>query len=293
MPVIGELARPKINLTLRILGRRADGYHELESLVAFADGIGDSVTLDVEGSRGVTVTGPFAAGIAGANLLDKVLDEVSGTNVGGARLQVGHVVLDKVLPVGAGIGGGSADAAALLRALRRAHPGHAEAVDWDAIALRLGADVPVCRMNRAAWMTGIGERLLPVTGLARTAALLVNPMCAVPADKTARVFRALDAAPAGRVSRSEIAAQYSGDLGEFVALVMRGNDLEKAACSVVPEVSLVLDALRRTAGCRVTAMSGAGPTCFAIFDDAGAASAAHDEIRARHPGWWSVAVTLG
>lgn len=290
--MIGELARPKINLTLRILGRRADGYHDLESLVAFADGIGDGVTLDVERPRGVTVTGLFAAGIVGANLLDKVLDEVSAA-WGGARLQIGHVLLDKALPVGAGIGGGSADAAALLRALRRAHPGHAEAVDWDAIALRLGADVPVCLMNRAAWMTGIGERLLPVTGLARAAALLVNPMCAVPADKTARVFRALDAARTGRVSRSDIAAQYSGDLGEFVDLVMRGNDLEKAACSVVPEVSLVLDALRRTAGCRVTAMSGAGPTCFAIFDDAGAASAAHDEIRARHPGWWSVAVTLG
>lgn len=292
MPVIGELARPKINLTLRILGRRADGYHELESLVAFADGIGDSVTLDVERPRGVTVTGPFAAGIVGANLLDKVLDEVSAA-WGGARLQIGHVLLDKVLPVGAGIGGGSADAAALLRALRRADPGHAEAVDWDAIALRLGADVPVCLMNRAAWMTGIGERLQPVTGLARAAALLVNPMCAVPADKTARVFRALDAARAGRVSRSEMSARYSGDLGEFVSLVARGNDLEAAACSVVPEVSLVLDALRRTPGCRVTAMSGAGPTCFAIYDDAGAASAAHDEIRARHPGWWSAAVTLG
>ncbi len=145
-----EFAPAKINLTLRVLGRRPDGYHELESLVAFAD-VGDWVTLDVSKPVGVTTSGPFAGSIAGANLVEVALRRLV---IEAPQLRLGSVHLEKNLPVAAGIGGGSADAAAVIRAVKRANAEQVETLDWNAFALRLGADVPVCLISRAAWMTG-------------------------------------------------------------------------------------------------------------------------------------------
>src|SRR5262249_3199056 len=153
--VIREIARAKINLTLRVLARRADGYHDLESLVAFAD-VGDIVTLRPGSECHVTTSGAFAPGIEAPNILDKALALLRAAD---PALRLGAVTLQKCLPVAAGIGGGSADAAALLRAARRANPEREAAVDWHGVAARLGADVPVCLGSVAAIMAGIGDRV--------------------------------------------------------------------------------------------------------------------------------------
>lgn len=289
-PIV-ETARPKINLTLRVLGRRADGYHELESLVAFADHPADTVTLDPALAPGVEVTGPFAAGIAGINLLQTTLELVAGHH---AEVRMGRVLLEKNLPVAAGVGGGSADAAALLRALARANPEIAGQIDWSGIALRLGADVPVCLLDRSAWMGGVGERLLPLgpagARLFPLHAVLVNPLTPVPEDKTARVFRALRAPPLAAGETAAGAMPASRDA--LIRLIDGGNDLQRAACDVVPATAAVLGALGTTPGCEVVAMSGAGPTCFGIYPDAEIAARAAVEIAARQPEWWVRAATL-
>ncbi len=289
MAVIVETARAKVNLTLAIHGKRADGYHELTSLVAFAEQPADVIVLDTGLPKAVATTGPFAGGIAGPNLLQTVLDLAIAAE---PALEAGSVRLEKQLPVAAGIGGGSADAAALLRALRRANPQHAERIDWPTIARRLGADVPVCLLNRAAWMTGTGEALSPISELPPLDVVLVNPMVAVPVDKTARVFRALAAeplaeghgdAPPPRVARRDT----------LLALIDSGNDLEGAARRVIPAIGDVLAALRASQGCEVAAMSGAGPTCFGVFDDAGKARDVAASLAARHPSWWVRSARVG
>lgn len=288
MAVIVETARAKVNLTLAIRGKRADRYHELASLVAFAEQPADAITLDTSSPCAVASSGPFAGGIAGPNLLQTVLDLVTAAV---PAIEVGRVTLDKQLPVAAGIGGGSADAAALLRALRRANPQWTDRVDWSAIARRLGADVPVCLLNQAAWMTGTGEALTPVADLPRLEVVLVNPMVAVPADKTAQVFRALNAAPlpigAPAPAPPDIASSAA-----LLALIDSGNDLERAALTVVPQIAVVLDALRAQPQCEVAAMSGAGPTCFGVFADCEMAGGAATSIAVRHPGWWVTATVL-
>lgn len=285
MSVLVEIARPKVNLTLRILGRRADGYHALASLVAFAAGMTDRVTLDCRRARGVTVIGPFASSITDTNLLETTLDLVAAAD---PDVRLGHVTLEKNLPVAAGIGGGSADAGALLRALLRANVMRAASIDWQAISLRLGADVPVCLFNRAAWMTGIGERITAMEELPRLDAILVNPLAEVPNDKTAQVFRAL-AAPLLSEADKMPPAPPIASREALIDLINGGNDLEAAAKHVVPSIGEVLSTLRATPGCRVAAMSGAGPTCFGIFDDAHAAAAS---LAMRHPKWWIAPVVL-
>ena len=183
MPV-RELAPAKINLTLSVLGRRADGYHELESLVTFAD-VHDVVTLEPGAANSVVVAGPFAGYIGGENLLVRALTLLQDAD---PALRLGSVRLDKHLPVAAGIGGGSADAAALLRAIKHADPERAANVAWLDIAARLGADVPVCLGARPALMWGIGEKTEPLRRLPQAHAVLVNPGLPL---STADVFKAI------------------------------------------------------------------------------------------------------
>lgn len=285
-----EIARPKVNLTLHIFGKRADGYHALQSLVAFAQGPCDRLTLDCVRPREVAVTGPFAGGIAGINLLETTLEMVAqataaapdAASLSPHALRFGHVHLEKNLPVAAGIGGGSADAGALLRAIRRANPELTAVIEWNGIARRLGADVPVCLLNEAAWMTGIGECLAPLRDLPALSVVLVNPMVPVPANKTAQVFCAL-AAPPLPSHHAELPPPVVPTRDALIDLVDGGNDLERAAIKVMPEIAHVLDALRATLGCRVAAMSGAGPTCFGVFDDVNVAA---ERLAKRHTDWW-------
>lgn len=287
---IREFAPAKINLTLEILGRRSDGFHELESLVVFAS-VGDVVTLDPGLPTGLNLSGAFADRLTGANILGRALDLLDACK---PKLELGAVHLEKCLPVAAGIGGGSADAGALLRAVKRANIEAGRDVDWHGLARDLGADVPVCFESRPLWMTGTGERLAELGGdLPALHAVLVNPMAAVPADKTARVFRALGAGPLAPNTAPPPAPRFA-DRGALIDFAReRGNDLGAAAEQVVPEVALVLAALRRAQGIELAAVSGAGPTCFGIFPDGAAADAARQQLAAEHLGWWVVAATLG
>ena len=286
--MLAERATPKINLTLRVLGRRPDGYHELESLVAFAVDAADVVTFWPGAERGVSVTGPFAGSIAGENLIAVTLDHVARA---APQLRLGAVELEKNLPIAAGIGGGSADAAAVLRAIRRANLKMADGVDWIALAAHIGADVPVCMASTAQRMTGLGEKLVPVAGLPGLTAVLVNPMVAVPADKTAQVFRALRAKPlAGPSEPSNVMLLDRAALFAHMADV--GNDLTAAARAVVPAIDAVLAALRAARGCELAQLSGGGPTCFGMFPDMAHAHDAAARITATHPAWWVVASRL-
>lgn len=289
MPFFTEAANAKINLSLEVRGKRADGYHEIESLVMFAD-VGDSVILDTSGPRGLKVTGPFAPSIEGENLAEVALERLV-TAVPALRL--GTVLLEKRLPVAAGMGGGSADAAAVLRAIRRANPEHEKSVEWLGIAKGLGADVPVCLVNRSALMYGIGDKVEPLQALPRIAAVLVNPCVPVPADKTAQVFRALAAAPA---VTSQGAPARPGPFRDSRSLLSylssRRNALEAAATSVVPAITEVRGALAATEGCRLARLSGAGPTCFGLYDAGIEALRAARALARAHPGWWVRAAWL-
>ncbi len=283
MTLIQEPAAAKINLTLDVLGRRGDGYHELYSLVVFARDAGDILTLAPASATSLTITGPFASAIEGTNILDRAIEALRQVGV-----NVGAVALSKHLPIASGIGGGSTDAAALLRAVRRALRDAGDRVPWPDIAARLGADVPVCVTDRPAWMSGAGERVEAIVPFPMLAAVLVNPLAAVPADKTAQVFRALGLAPGARLSTSESPQRpefaSSSDVIGFVR--SHPNALTQPACSVVPSIRAVLTALDATARCRVARMSGAGPTCFGLFDDQEAAIGAAAELTAAHPRWW-------
>lgn len=290
MTSIRELAPAKINLTLRIAGRRADGFHLIESLVAFAD-VGDAVTLDVGCAPGIEAIGPMADAIVGPNILARTLALLEEH---APDLKTGSVRLEKYLPVAAGVGGGSADAGALLRAVRRANGSASAGVDWHVLARALGADVPVCLEARPLWMTGIGEGLAEIEGgLARLHAVIVNPVVDVPADKTARVFRALGAAPASARYRAP-AAPSVADRGALLAFMrVQGNALTDASQTIVPEIGAVLSALRALPDVDYAALSGAGPTCFGIFPTREAAETARTRLAAAHPAWWAVAATIG
>lgn len=292
MAVIAERAPAKINLTLLVRGRRADGYHELLSLVAFAD-VADVVTLDTESPTGVTVSGPYAAGITGTNLLETALALIEKQ---APDLAVGAVHLEKRLPVAAGIGGGSADAAALLRAVARANPEVEQGFDWLGLATRLGADVAVCLRGRAAWMSGAGETVVALAGgLPTVYAVLANPLARVPADKTAQVFRRLGAPllAEGGGHSGLVGPQIDSRAGLLAVIAASGNDLEPPARAVVPEIADVMTALKSLSGVETVGLSGAGPTCFAICPDRERAEDAAGALRKAEPGWWVEATKLG
>jgi len=285
---LAEAAPAKLNLYLKVLGRRPDGYHLLDSLVAFVD-LADR--LEVEPADGLTlaVDGPFAtrAGPVADNLVlraARALREASGT-ARGARLR-----LTKSIPVEAGLGGGSADAAAALRLL-----GGLWGLDLGErrlaeTALALGADVPVCLLGRPALMAGIGERLAPAPPLPPCGVLLVNPgvATATPAVFRAHAGLATSFSPAAPPLPSSLrdAAHLAAELRA------RGNDLVPAACAVAPAVADALAELERVPGALHVSMSGSGATCFALFVDAGAARRGAARLAERRPGWWSHAGSL-
>jgi 4-diphosphocytidyl-2-C-methyl-D-erythritol kinase len=287
---VRQLARAKVNLSLKVLGRRSDGYHELESLVTFA-AIGDHLQV-VPGEPGrVRVSGPFADAILGPNILERALDVLGqqGIDLGGQAIG-----LEKNLPVAARLGGGSADAAALLRMARALHPERAEDPLWQDLARRLGADVPVCFADSPALMRGSGDELYPVSpgspapGL--LPAVLAKPRVAL---ATERVFAGLNAPAfdgARRLGVPQAPLRSREALFEHMRAV--GNDLERPAAALEPVIATVKAALLARPGCRVAAMSGSGPTCFGIFSREDQAAAAAAELRRHWPHWWVVATEL-
>ena len=282
---LAEFAPAKVNLTLHVLGRRADGYHELESLVVFAD-VGDRLTFVPGGALELAVDGPTAA-VAGPSADNLVLKaaRLLAEQVDGLRL--GRFTLDKRLPVAAGLGGGSSDAAAALRLLAQANDLAIDDARLQAAARATGADVPVCLDPRTRVMRGIGELLSDPIDLPKLPAVLVNPGVAVP---TKDVFKAL-AAPALQEGAPRDEPLGSADL--VSALAARRNDLEAPAIALQPVIGEVLTALRTTGGCQLARMSGSGATCFALYESAAAADAAAALLRSGRPQWWVRGVLLG
>jgi 4-diphosphocytidyl-2-C-methyl-D-erythritol kinase len=275
-------APAKINLTLHVLGRRADGYHDLESLVAFA-GIGDSLTFAPGEELALTVAGPFAAGLQADsdNLVLRAARELAKR----VTLQLGSFHLVKRLPLASGIGGGSSDAAAALRLLAQ-HNGIALTDERVVEAARAtGADVPVCLEARARVMSGLGERLGEPLTPTPLFAVLVNPGFSV---ETRAVFSRLGLQPGESTgSPSHPPVPRAVDRPTLLNILRKArNDLEDAACSIAPVIVDVIAILRAAKGSRLARMSGSGATCFALFEDCRQAARAARAIRREHSGWW-------
>ena len=275
--MIQEVARAKLNLALHVRHRRPDGYHALETLFAFVRD-GDLLTLSDAEEDSFAITGPFAATLQAEsdNLVTRARDRF---RVAFGDERACAILLDKRLPVASGIGGGSADAAATLRALAtRAGIRHDDPALL-ACADALGSDVPACLLTRTAIGRGRGEELAPVDGLSGIPALLVNPGVGV---STAAVFGRWDGVDRGPIG--------SGDLLEVAG--SGRNDLEPPARSLAPSIDAVLAALERQPGTRLVRMSGSGATCFALFQNAAACGAAAEMIRTTEPDWWCLETAL-
>lgn len=284
-----ENAPAKVNLTLRVLGRRADGYHELSSLVVFAD-VADRLTLTPGGALTLSVGGPRAAS-AGSNADNLVIKAARALVARLPDIVAGAFDLEKNLPAAAGIGGGSTDAAAALRLLARTNKLASDDPRLYDAARATGADVPVCLDPRPRLMAGIGEKLSAPLSLPPLAAVLVNPGVAVP---TKDVFAAwtgnANAAPPLDVGALEKIADGTALLE---LLARDANDLEQPAVSLAPVIAEGLAALRACGGCRLARMSGSGATCFGLFDSGAAAEAAALALGGKYPRWWVKACKLG
>lgn len=265
-----EFAPAKINLCLHVTGQRADGYHLLDSLVVFC-GVGDQIEARPSDGLSLTLSGPFAAGLPlGEDNLVLRAARAFGADA--------EFTLEKNLPPASGIGGGSADAAAAIRALQRltGKPGPEPAE-----ILALGADLPVCLAGRPTRMRGIGEELSPVPALPEAHLLLVNPRVEVP---TPAVFRSL--ARRDNPGLPDMLPEWP-DCRTFADwLARQRNDLEAPALGIAPMIGTVLGDLRKLPGALLARMSGSGATCFALFESAELAEAGAVTIRAAHPDWW-------
>ena len=287
MPALGDDARAKVNLTLRVMGRRADGYHDLESVVAFAD-CADRLTFEPGGELSLATTGPRAeeCGDSADNLVIKAARLLAERVEG---LTLGAFALDKQLPVAAGIGGGSADAAAALRLLARANALELDDPRLIEVALLTGADVPVCLQSTACVMSGVGDSLMPLS-LPRLPCVMVNPRVPV---ATKDVFKELGLKTGQlRVGVTDVLKapkwpEAGAGLDAWVKVLDAGvNDLEAPALKIEPVIGEVLGALRDADGVLLARMSGSGATCFAIFADDADAQRAAAAIELAHPQWW-------
>lgn len=277
---IREIAPAKVNLWLEITGRRTDGYHLLDSLVVFAEAA-DTLEARAAESFSLDIAGPFAPALQHepqeANLVTRAVKAFCRVT---GRAPGLSLTLTKTLPVAAGLGGGSADAAATLRLLERLQGTHLpDSVRRD-LALELGADVPACLVSRPLHMSGIGEHLAPLLELPDLQLLLVNP--GVPVS-TGAIFRQL--VPPWSEPPERLPS--GSDPDAFLDLLhSRRNDLEAPACVLAPEIARVLDALRHTEGCTLARMSGSGASCFGLYRSRAERERAAEALRQRHPDWW-------
>lgn len=289
--MITEFAAAKINLALHVTGKREDGYHLLDSAVMFASDAGDMLQVSFADETSLTVSGPFSQGLetdagnlvlkAFAALHSRYPDEVRPCSIN----------LYKALPVASGIGGGSADAAAALRAIVRLNGLSVDAATLAGLALQLGADVPVCIASKACRMRGIGEIIDDWPNAPSLHAVLVNPLIGV---STAGIFKHLGLVP-GSLADTGIEGGFDGadDAdASFAWLQTCRNDLEPAACHLEPVISAVLGAVRQLPGCRLSRMSGSGATCFGLFESAEGAATAAAELARQRPKCWVAATAL-
>jgi len=286
---ITVLAPAKVNLFLHIIGRRDDGYHLLESVFAFAD-FGDFITVEAAPALSFSVTGPFAhicrrAGCDGdSNIVVRaanLLRQLGGVNRGA------KITLEKNLPVSAGLGGGSSDAAAALKALQvlwRVEPDEESLVN---LALELGADVPACLVGEPSFVAGIGELITPLEIFQNINCVLVNPLKPLSTPLVFQTFAKTDRAFTPPLA---LTPEVTGDLWTL----LRGshNDLQGPAVGLAGEVGEILGALQETEGASIVRMSGSGASCFGLYENNEAAEAAARKIAGGHPGWWVKACTL-
>ena len=294
MPVLSDEACAKVNLTLRVNGRRADGYHDLESVVAFAD-CADRLTLTPGSNLDLKMLGPLAqaCGDTSDNLVLKAARLLAERVPG---MKAGSFSLDKVLPVAAGIGGGSADAAAALRLLAQLNGLAFDDPRIIEVAQLTGADVPVCVNSRSCVMTGVGETLQPLS-LPKIPCVMVNPGVPV---ATKDVFKALGlrngellVGATDVLLRDRSWPDEEASLEDWVeALAASSNDLEAPAMRVQPVIGKVIAALNATNGAWLARMSGSGATCFAIYENTAEAGRAAEKLRRDHPAWWVHSGTL-
>jgi len=275
-----RLAPAKLNLYLHVVGRRADGFHRLDSLIAFAD-IGDRLSVEPAAALTLDITGPFASELAGiappSNLVWRAAEGLA-RRLG--RVPAVRIVLEKNLPVASGIGGGSSDAAAALRALLELWQARLDDQGLQDLALELGADVPACLFGKTCWLGGVGEEIVPAAPLPATWVVLANPRRALP---TAAVFKA-------RQGAYSVPARFAEPSADAAALVRRladrRNDLADAARGLVPELDTVLARLAHGEGALLARMSGSGATCFGLFATPDAAHETARRIAGEIPGWW-------
>ena len=293
MPALTDEGRAKVNLTLRVIGRRTDGYHDIESVVAFAD-CADRLTLTPGPELTLQMSGPLAQA-CGATSDNLVLKAARLLAERVPNMKAGRFTLDKVLPVAAGIGGGSADAAAALRLLAQLNGLSLDDERLLEVALETGADVPVCLASRACDMTGVGETLTPLS-LPIIPCVMVNPCVPV---ATRDVFDALGLRSgellvgATDVFRGTDWPEAGASVEDWVeVLADNTNDLEAPATRIQPVIGAVIAALNATNGAWLARMSGSGATCFAIYENTADAGRAADKIRRDHPDWWVHAGTL-
>jgi 4-diphosphocytidyl-2-C-methyl-D-erythritol kinase len=284
-----DTAPAKVNLTLRVLGRRPDGYHDIESLVAFAD-VSDRLCFVPDDQLKLTVTGP-GAGHTGEDTENLVLKAARALAARIPGLALGVFRLQKNLPVAAGLGGGSSDAAAALRLLARANGLAVADPRLYEAARATGADVPVCVDPRVRLMRGVGEILSSPLELPRLCALLINPGVTL---ATKLVFSRWTPS-ANRSPPLAAAALAKLQHGEQLLdwLTGQANDLEAPAMALAPAIADVLDAVRALNGCRLARMSGSGATCFAVFSSDAERAVAAKALRAKFPGWWIAETALG
>ena len=271
-------APAKINLYLHVTGKRNDGYHLLDSLMAFAE-CGDVIEVEAANDLSLSISGPFGEGLPTGpdNLVmqaaEKLRQLAGGTK--GARIK-----LQKNLPVASGIGGGSADAAAVLKALCQLWNVFPTENDLMALALSLGADVPICLTGKASFVSGIGEIITPVPTFPRVPMVLVNPAVAV---ATPSIFKARQGGFSDHSPFAEI-CKTANQLVEHIGL--RSNDLMAPAIQIASIIEVVLEGLSGQDGILLSRMSGSGATCFGLFDNHQNAHQAARSLKSLYPGWW-------
>lgn len=285
-----ELAKAKINLTLKILGKRHDGYHDIESLIAFAT-CSDTLEYRPNKPYSLETGGPYADQIHETNLITRACSALKQKV---PELQLGQFHLTKNLPISSGIGGGSADAAAALRLIRKAHNlCQDDHFDWSTLAMQLGADVPVCLYQQPAVATGLGEQIYPLKHFPQLPCVLVNPNVQVP---TAEVFKRLNALLGADMSEEKdntrpIQFETPQDVIDFMRTTP--NDLQNVAIAYAPSIAQVLEYLEHQTPCQIARMSGSGATCFAIYDDIDNAKNVVTQLQNDHPEWWSCNGVMG
>ncbi|MEA2756506.1 MAG: 4-diphosphocytidyl-2-C-methyl-D-erythritol kinase [Aliidongia sp.] len=282
-------AAAKLNLTLAVVGRRSDGFHLLDSLVAFTE-YGDTIEAGEGEGLTLTMAGPFGATLAVDPVENLVLRAARMLAAEGGIAAHAALRLTKRLPIASGIGGGSSDAAAALLALAALWRLAPAPQDLARLALKLGSDVPVCLAARTARLEGIGERIGASPAVPAAPIVLVNPGVGLP---TPHVFRARQGGFSAGAGPQGVLRTHAADAIELAAILLdHGNDLTEAAIGLRPAIGDVLAALDVAPGRLLARMSGSGATCFALFATDAAAQAAAAAIGAAHPGWWAIATRL-